>query len=179
MLEIRQMAPKEKAEVVELSKNLKDNKFVKDFNSLWTRWKKWETDVPMVAVKDNEIIGFHAACYLKNDYVNSMYLVLKEECRGQGIGRQLYWATIQEGQLRGLTRLCAKASIKGDGYRFFMSMGMKPVARTGDEYSFDCEFDDSPTMDEFIARLRDGRAYTPPSKRRDKLYREKAEEIFY
>lgn len=177
MIEIRRMKPEEKDEVVALSKSL--NKFVRDFNSIWTRWDMWEKNVPFVALKDGKIVGFHGASFLKKDYVYTMYIGVAEEAAGLGLAKKMTWAAIEAAQEQGLTRFTAKADTRGGGYNFYTGLGMKPVARKKTEYTFDCEFGDSKSMEEFRERLKDGSACTPPSARKDKLYRKSAEEIFY
>lgn len=177
MIEIRLMKPEEKEAVIALSKSL--NRFVRDFSAIWTRWDMWEKSPPFVALLDGKIVGFHGASFLKKDYVYTMYIGVSEEAQGHGLAKQLTWAAIQEGQRRGLTRFTAKADTRGGGHAFYTGLGMKPVARKGTEFAFDCEFGNSASLQDFRARLADGSACTPPSERKQKLYRKTSEEIFF
>jgi GNAT superfamily N-acetyltransferase len=177
MIEIRRMRPVEKEEVVALSKSL--NRFVKDFGSIWTRWKMWDKSPPFVALVDGKIVGFHGASFLKKDYVYTMYIGVSPEVGGKGIASALTWAAIEHAKTLGLTRFTAKADTRGGGYAFYTGLGMKPVARKKTEYVFDCEFGDSKDMAEFRVRLKDGTACTPPSARKAELYKKTSEELFF
>jgi hypothetical protein len=177
LVDIRLMRPEEKDEVVLLSKSL--NKFVRDFNAIWTRWEMWEKSPPIVAVLDGKIVGFHGVSYLKNDYIYTMYIGVSELAAGTGAAKAMTWFAIQEGQRRGLTRFTAKADTRGGGYNFYTGLGMKPVAATKTEFVFDCEFGDSKTLEEFRERLKSGVANTLPSPRKQKLYLKNQEECYF
>lgn len=177
MIEIRRMNPEEREEVVSLSKNL--NKYVKEFNSIWTRWKMWDKSPPFVAVEAGKIIGFHAASFLKKDYVYTLYIGVSPSGSGKGVAKSLTWAAIEHAQTLGLTRFTAKADTRGDGFAFYTGLGMKPVARKGTEFTFDCEFSDSRSMEEFRDRLKSGTACTAPNQRKQALYKKNNEEIFF
>lgn len=175
---VRRMLPEEKDAVCNLAKQ--SNRFVRELKGVWTRFQLWEENPPFVAVlPDGEIVGFHAAQFLKKDYVYTYFIHTEEKVRGMGVAKALTWEAIKEAQKRGLTRFTAKADTRGGGYSFYTGLGMKPVARTGTEYTFDCEFKDSKNLREFQERLRDGSANTSPSERRAKLYKQKSEEIFF
>lgn len=177
MLEIRRALPEEKEAIVALSKSL--NKFVKDFNAIWTRWGLWEKSPPFVAVQDGKIIGFHGASFLKKDYVYTMYIGVSPEAAGLGVAKKLTWAAIAHGQTLGLTRFTAKADTRGGGYSFYTALGMSPVAQNKTEFVFDCEFADSDSLEEFRKRLLSGEANTLPSLRKQKLYQKSCERWFF
>lgn len=176
-IQIRQMRPEDKDQVIALSKNL--NKFVKDFSAIWTRWEMWEKNIPFVAADGDKIVGFHGAVFLKKDYVYTMYIGVDPEYAGRGLAKDMTWAAIKHGQTLGLTRFTAKADTRGGGYKFYTGLGMKPVARSKQEYVFDCEFGSSASIEEFQAKLSSGVANTPPSSRKQKLYKKSCEECYF
>jgi GNAT superfamily N-acetyltransferase len=171
---IRRMLPEEKDAVWQMAKA--SNRFVKDLGPVWTRFGLWESNPPFVAVVDGKIVGFHAMQFLKKDYCYTYFIGTLPEARGLGAAKALTWAGIEEAKKLGLTRFTAKADTRGDGYKFYTSLGMKPVARTKNEYTFDCEFSGCNTLEEFREALQSGTACTPPSERRKKLYLTKSEE---
>lgn len=176
-MEIRIMRPEEQSELAEFAKGF--NKFVRDMPAIWSRWKLWETQPPLVAIVDGKIVGFAAANFLKNDYMNHLYTGISPAMEGTGIGKQLIWANIQRAQALGLTRFTGKTDLVLGGKNFLMALGMIPMVYTATECIFDCEFGDSVTLEEFRARLASGVANTPATERKLKLFAKNGYTLLY
>ena len=113
-------------------------KDTKQFIGVWTRFKNWEKNPPIVAIDGHgRIVGFHAATFNKKVYVNSYYQFVSSKARGKGLGGNMFFRVLLEASKRGLTRFKAAARVDGDGDRFYKGFGMEPISYDKDHNYYD------------------------------------------
>jgi GNAT superfamily N-acetyltransferase len=135
IIEVRFM---KKSERNKLPEGYKKHPLIKEFPGVWTRFKNWEANPPMVALNEKrKIVGFHVATFNKKLYINSYYLYVDDEYRGKGVAGALFEYSIIEAQKRGLTRYKNACMAGADGERFYRGFNLKPIARNEDHIFFD------------------------------------------
>jgi len=109
----------------------KQFKAVSDFPYTWTLWKNWGVHMPIIALHDNHIVGFHAATLTKTGYINSYYQAVDLSFRGRQIAGNMvdFYLKAWAGNYQ---RLKLKTPIvlgmTAPGYAFWNGFGLKPFA---------------------------------------------------
>lgn len=136
MLEVRFARDDEQAQVEQLAQT---DPVIKDFVYVWRRWKNWGRSNPAVALVDGKIVGFQAVTFgVRNLYVNTYYITVHPDFRGQRIASALMQFILQEARKRGCKRLKLKTKPEGsDGHLFWTKIGAQIV-----EYVYDVSLDD-------------------------------------
>jgi len=101
---------------------------VKDFKYLWRLFKNWKPNsMPIVAEKDEKLVGFHAASFGKK-YVNSFYQFTHKKIRGQRVGGEMVAFLLTEAKRLEIPRLKFKVPFESDGRIFWEGFGVVPFA---------------------------------------------------
>jgi hypothetical protein len=119
------------------------HKEVDEFVYLWTRYKNWEANPPVVALMGGTICGFHGVSFAgpkpKWRYINSMAQFVLEEFRGKRIAGAMIDFILKEGDKRSMHRLRFRCPIGGEGMDCWMGFGVKPFAQCEKDYWFDID----------------------------------------
>lgn len=128
------------------------DKVAKDFLYVWTHWKNWEKNPPIVAEVDGNVVGFHAMSFTKSGYINSAFIFILSDYRGKGIGGKLIDYTIKEGLAHKSTRLRMRCYKGNDGDAFWRGFGMVPIGETEKEYFYDLAIDGVLKVEDLIRK---------------------------
>lgn len=122
-MEIRMMEPEERSLVEALRGS---HKIINEMLGTWTSWKNWEKHPPMIAIDGGEVIALHGFTATKSGYINSYWLWVHEDYRGQQLAGKLIDATLQQ-RPEHCQRWKIRNHIGGDGYTFWTGFGLEPV----------------------------------------------------
>ena len=149
------------------------DKEVDEFVFTWSRWKKWETEPPIVATVGSLVVGYHGVSFTKSGYANSASQFVLSHYRGRGLAVGMINFLLGECAVRGMSRLRFRCP-EGDGgglalWRDFL--GLQPFATGQGDFWFDINVQPVTCVDDM--RQVGSELHLPPTtdKRRLSYYR--------
>ena len=133
----------------------KMDKEVSELVYTWTRWKRWESDPPIVAVRagaltGEHVVGYHAVSFSKSGYANSASQFVHPEHRGRGVAGLMIDHLLQEALRRGCTRLRFRTPQHGPGLDCWRGLGAEPFGCDDRDYWFDLPLAGVSNISDFI-----------------------------
>lgn len=165
---LRFMRPDER-EIIESWK--KKHKIVAEFCYVWTRWKHWETNPPIVAVWKGDVAGFHAVTFTKSGYMNSLEIFVLEEYRGFMLTWDLLNFSFVEAAKRGAGRLRFRAGKGGNGKQLWDTFGLVPIGECHKDWWYDLDLSQIKDFTGFRKVGRDAHKSVTTDKRTISYYR--------
>jgi GNAT superfamily N-acetyltransferase len=144
---IRWMEPDEMATIKSWRKLDKE---VDEFVFTRTRWKRWETDPPIVCIVDGELAGYHGCAFTKSGYINSASQFVHPDYRGRQLSGKMIGFMLKEGHKRGMTRLRFRTPHEGPGLDVWTGLGAQPFGRCPKNYWFDLCIEGIGSLKDFI-----------------------------
>jgi hypothetical protein len=116
---------------------------VDEFVYLWSRWKRWDTEPPIVAVVQGKLAGYHGLSFTKSGYINSMSQFVRKEYRGNRLAVLMIDYLLRQGAIRKMSRLCFRCPLdpNGAGYLVWTSLCLVPFGQCAKDYWFDVSLD--------------------------------------
>lgn len=167
-------------DTITLVENTKDT-ILSTYRNIWTSRDWWKKHPPIVAIKDNKIVGMHAYTFNERylGYCKSYYMVVDENCRGQHIGGGLFLYTIIDANLHGIERYMTNSDERNNGFAFYLNFGISPITKARNEFNgidwyFDFDIRGLTTMEKLITAIKDETIYeAEPFPNMKEFYHEK------
>lgn len=146
---VRFMQPQEK-NVLRSWRKL--DKEVDEFLYCWERWRKWDSEPPIVVVQSTAPVGYHGVSFTASGYVNSVSQFVLPGHRGNGLAGAMIGYLLKQAHERGIPRLRFRTPTEGDGLKCWTGFGVKPFGEADGDYWFDLNISGICCVSDLIAK---------------------------